>query len=407
MNSAGKILLRYIFSAAGIALALLLANMAVFIGWGLSSKVEDIGWPQSYRIPKISDSLVQQNAEYGMQEDIQAEVTEQFAWAMLIDTEGTIVWQLDLPKALQRKYTLNDVAGFSRWYLQDYPVYVWRRDDGLLVLGKPKGSVWKYGIEATEAEIAKVPGRAVMFFVLNGVFSLLLALLMGTRFFRSMKPLVEGIDQMPSNAVTQIPVKGALGELSAKINETSEKLRAQEKTLKKRDKARADWIAAVSHDIRTPLSMIMGYANQMEETSDIPEDTRKQARIIRNQSERIKALINDMNLASKLEYDMQPVKKTRVSMAALIRDVAAEMMNGDLSKKYQFDIYIDSKAQRCAVAADEALMRRAVLNLVGNSIRHNPDGCSITIRLAKEDSTCLIVVQDDGKGYPESALKPA
>ena len=62
----------------------------------------------------------------------------------------------------------------------------------------------------------------------------------------------------------------------------------------------------VSHDIRTPLSMVMGYAGQIEDNESLPESERKKARIIRQQSTKMKNLINDLNLASKLEYNMQP-----------------------------------------------------------------------------------------------------
>ena len=88
------------------------------------------------------------------------------------------------------------------------------------------------------------------------------------------------------------------------INKTSERLIRQEADLNRRDSARTEWIAGVSHDIRTPLSLVMGYASQLEEDDNLPPEAREKAAVIRSQSERIKSLVSDLNLASKLEYAM-------------------------------------------------------------------------------------------------------
>ena len=85
-------------------------------------------------------------------------------------------------------------------------------------------------------------------------------------------------------------------------------LEQQRWNLEKRDTARTEWISGVSHDIRTPLSMVMGYADNLENDAALPEEARKQAGIIKEQSLKIKTLIEDLNLTSKLEYQMQPLR---------------------------------------------------------------------------------------------------
>ena len=74
----------------------------------------------------------------------------------------------------------------------------------------------------------------------------------------------------------------------------------------KRDQARSDWINGISHDIRTPLSVVMGYASQMESDGSLGERQREQAGIIRRQSETIRSLVGDLNLTMRLDYEMQP-----------------------------------------------------------------------------------------------------
>ena len=165
------------------------------------------------------------------------------------------------------------------------------------------------------------------------------------------------------------------------------------------------WIAGVSHDIRTPLSLVMGYASQLEDDPGLSQDKREQAGIIRRQSERIKTLVSDLNLASKLEYDMQPLRKTDVLPAALLRSIAADFYNGGLDERYSIDVTICGDAQNVAITGDEELLRRAVSNLITNSIRHNPNGCAIKITLEKRSGSCIVSVSDNGTGFPQNVLE--
>ena len=74
------------------------------------------------------------------------------------------------------------------------------------------------------------------------------------------------------DAEVYIPEKGLMSQLAASINRVSEKLKTQNYALRKKETARANWIAGVSHDIRTPLSMVMGHASTLEEDTGLPEE---------------------------------------------------------------------------------------------------------------------------------------
>ena len=105
----------------------------------------------------------------------------------------------------------------------------------------------------------------------------------------------------------------------------------------KKDAARANWIAGVSHDIRTPLSMVMGYAGQIENLTYLREEDRKKASAIVRQSRRMKGLINDLNLASKMEYNMQPLVREDINAVALARQVAVDFINMDVEGRYPIE----------------------------------------------------------------------
>ena len=71
--------------------------------------------------------------------EVQDILTQTDTWAMLLDDNGTVIWQNNLPKELPLEYSATDIAIFSKWYLDDYPVKVWKHPDGLLVIGFQPG----------------------------------------------------------------------------------------------------------------------------------------------------------------------------------------------------------------------------------------------------------------------------
>jgi signal transduction histidine kinase len=402
MKGITRILSRYVLSAAGIALILLVFNFgalaALIVQSGRDAQNE-------FNISQLSEGLTSENGAYTLSENERNVVEKQYKWAMLIDNGGNVIWSMDLPGDVPKRYTLSDVAVFTRWYLNDYPVTVWRRTDGLFVLGNEKGSMWKYSMQEPQTVMDNILAWLPAVLILNGLIAVLLALLFGLRLFRSLKPIAKGIEDMAENHPTELPAKGLLASLASGINRTSEKLITQEAALKKRDNARTTWIAGVSHDIRTPLSMVMGYASQLEEDLELPPARREQAGIIRSQSERIKALVNDLNLASKLEYDMQPLRKTTVSLAALLRGVAAGFINGGLPDIYSINVEVGENAQKTLVKGDEELLRRAIYNLIDNSVKHNPGGCSIRVSLSRDGTVCVLSVSDKGTGFRQDILE--
>lgn len=402
MKSVMKILSRYVLSAAGVALILLIINFAVLAAWAVqNSRIEQ----KDYSVSQLADGLTKSGGIYKLSESARNTIEKRFQWAMLLDDNGNIIWSKNLPGDVPLKYTISDVAVFTRWYLNDYPVYVWRHMDGLFVLGKAKSSEWKYGMEVPLKVMDNIRVWIPAVLILNGAAAVLLSLLFGLRLFRSLKPLTKGIEDMAEKRPVKLSTRGLLGDLAAGINKTSAQLTKQEAALNKRDNARTAWIAGVSHDIRTPLSIVMGYASQLEDDPNLTVSRREQAGIIRRQSERIKTLVSDLNLASKLEYDMQPLRKNTISLPALLRSVAACFLNGGLSDGYSIDVIIGENAQTAFLFGDEELIRRAVSNLIANSIRHNPDGCAVKVTLEKSLGNCTLAVSDDGTGFTQEMLK--
>ena len=192
--------------------------------------------------------------------------------------------------------------------------------------------------------------------------------------------------------------QGELAEINAGLNRASDYMR-------KKDNTRAEWIRGVSHDIRTPLSMVLGYASELEDDRTLPSDARKQAGIIRRQSEKMKRLIDDLNLTTKLEYALQPVHFKDVDWVEINRQAVSEVLNSGLDDRYEIIFTETQPGRSIHLLGDAGLLRRILDNLIRNSVTHNPKGCKITLSVGEESGYCLCTVTDDGVGIAPELLK--
>lgn len=355
-------------------------------------------------VRNVAESLNRNERNYTLSKSAQELINKKTAWAMLINNNGKVVWSNHLPKEIPLQYSITEVAKFSRYYLHDYPVFTWEHADGLVIVGYPKNSFGKYQLYSSTEWIQTLPYRLVALLVGNIALALLLSVLIGTRLIISIKPLIEGIHTLANEKPTFVEPKGILVDLANSINDVSTILHRKELALKERDEARANWIAGISHDIRTPLSMVLGYASQLEENNELEKEQRKQAGIIRNQAEKLRQLVSDLNLVSMLEYEMQPLQIKAIRLSRIAREVATDFLNNGLDDEFTINLEITS--EEIVVNADEKLLVRAITNLVQNSINHNPDGCKITIEtlILDDQETACFIVADNGKGIRSSEL---
>lgn len=115
--------------------------------------------------------------------------------------------------------------------------------------------------------------------------------------------------------------------------------------------------------------------------------------------------MQDLNLVSQLEYEMQPLHKEMVRLSKLLRSYVADLLNMGISDSYNIGIEIATDAENTMLECDARLISRAVNNLVQNSMKHNPLGCRILLSLRRMENTIQLIVQDDGIGLSEEKLQ--
>ncbi len=401
-----KIYRRYIFTVILVATLVIAVNIVLYFAFLISHyyyKTQEAYW--EWRIPAIAEALTPEGGSYTLPEEALQRLDAEYAFAMLLNEQGEVIWSYHLPDDVPLSYSLSDVAAMTRWYLKDYPVKVWKHPDGLFVLASPKDSLWKQSIQIETPVIAHAPACLGGILLFNLALILLLSLFFGHRFYLSLKSLANGIENLTGREPLALPERGNTASLARKLNEASSVLSQQRTALEKRDNARTSWIAGVSHDIRTPLSLIMGHADNLEQSTELGAAYKKEAAAIRDNSLQIKKLIEDLNLTSKLEYNSYPLRLSEYAPAALIRELAAFYMNNDLAQAYPFEIEIAPELEGLTLTGDKELLFRAFRNLTDNSIRHNPLGCTICIQSFLSKGQLQIRFSDTGKGIPLTVIK--
>ena len=295
-------------------------------------------------------------------------------------------------------YGMSDVALMAHYrQLNGYPIVIWDRDDGLLVIGFPIGSYETMAITWPEQTWQAIPGYVLSVLGLDLVILFAAYLVYRRRTQRAVVPLGDALGVLAQGGRVELQLQGDLQPIADRINETSD-------ILERKDTAREQWIRGVSHDIRTPLSVIIGKADAMASSEQAPEPVRAEARAIRTQGLKIKDLVADLNTASQLSFGNRPLNIERVPVAKMLRNVAASYLNSGFDSAHPLEFQLDERCADAVVMGDERMLARMVENLLANARLHNPDGCTIALSLSPDKDCCTVQVADDGCGMTVAQL---
>lgn len=396
MKSFGTYISKHLASFAAFLLILIIVNVVLYGVTFYHTVSEDYGEASPRAMLELTSTAA---TTEGLPDYAEQKLRQYNIWAMYLTSTGECFWRLDVPQEVPQHYSIQEVALFSKGYLEDYPVFVWSTEDGLLVLGYPKNSYMKLTSNYYSMEtIQKIPLYVIGMLGMDVLCLFLAYYFSKRRIIQNTEPIVDAIETLADGKPVSLHIDRELSEIANSVNKAS-------LILSRQNEARANWISGVSHDIRTPLSMIMGYAGRIAESKAASKSIREQAEIVRTQSVKIKELVQDLNLVSQLEYEMQPLHKKMVRLSKLLRSYVADLLNTGISDSYNIGIKITLDAENAVLECDARLISRAVNNLVQNSMKHNPQGCEVCISLTASQNHLILAVTDNGTGLSAEKLQ--
>ncbi len=206
------------------------------------------------------------------------------------------------------------------------------------------------------------------------------------------KNLVEPVEKMAENIMLV-----ADEDIYDEIKPFVSMIKQQHMDIMKHARMRQEFSANVSHELKTPLTAISGYAELIASGITSAEDTKLFARKIHSSAERLQHLINDTIELSKLDDSEYMLEVEVLDLYEMAKDCAVTMEF--FAKKHEVTISVTGK--HLIVNANKSLMEELLYNLCSNAIRYNKKGGKVTITTRMEENHPVLSVKDTGIGIPD------
>lgn len=181
-------------------------------------------------------------------------------------------------------------------------------------------------------------------------------------------------------------------------------LKENEANRRKIQTTREEWIAGLSHDLKTPLSTIYGYGLMLESDQYqwSKEEVMEMGQVIREKSEYMSTLIEDLNLTYRLKNGALPINRKPVELDEFLGSIMDEFSRSSFSE--DFSTSFENQTNGVIFEIDKAWFRRVIENLLANAVKHNPKGTHITAVLSETDEEVRIEMKDNGCGMAQETV---
>ena len=313
---------------------------------------------------------------------------------------------IDLNKAINEEaaYKIININGLYKVFFSK-PLYIKGEMKGILRYSKDYTELFKNG----ESLILKIRMLMIIVFAIVFIFSFSLATSIIIPIIKLNKVTKE-IAKGNFDFNVSIKSNDEIGELSESFNIMKEKIKEQIDTIKKdrddlirSESHRKTFYDNVTHEIKTPLTIIDGYAQMILDEGILDEELiLKAAGKIKNESNKLRDMVVDILNISKLESKSNNDLAEKISMKNCIEDICSQIS----VKANKYDIKINKYLEdEVYVYANLNDINSMLVNIIDNSIKYSNVKSQININMFKNDNNCIIIFEDQGIGIREEALK--
>lgn len=248
-----------------------------------------------------------------------------------------------------------------------------------------------------------VPGfdqipAAVVLFVIAIAVGFFLTRALSRMFFSPIKQLVGEMEKVADGDFT---VKAETRSTAMEIQEIYAGFNFMTKELAATEILQSDFVSNVSHEFKTPINAIEGYATLLQDGENLTAEQREYVEKIISNTGRLSSLTGNILLLSKLENRSTPPEKDFFSLDEQIRRSIVESGPVWEKKGIEFDAELDD----VSYYGNEKLLRHVWDNLIGNAVKFSPDGGKITLNLKNRFGKIIFEIGDDGPGISPDEMK--
>jgi signal transduction histidine kinase len=281
------------------------------------------------------------------------------------------------------------------------------RDDGVVRFVEIEGTEPRLTAEIyTPLDDDDLLTTALFAAFLIGTGGAAVALAFGRPFVRPLRAAQDAVRRVtdgdltaafPRSRVTEIDDVGtAFGTMTTELRRSLEQQAALEHE-------RRMFIAAIAHDLRTPLFSLRGYLDGLDTgLADTPQRRARYLAVAREKADTLERLVGDLFDYTRLEHREQSLDRQRLDLA----DLLGELVDGLRPRAEAADVALAFRSpdRDCTVAADRHLLARAVDNILDNAVRHTPEGGRIDVTCGTSDDNAWFTITDTGPGIAADDL---
>jgi len=238
------------------------------------------------------------------------------------------------------------------------------------------------------------------FVILLTVFSICMSIVIARTIARSIEVLEDATRRVADGELDlNVEVKG-----SNEITSLTKSLNKMRNALKEEELRRSRFIMGITHDLKTPLALIKGYAEAIEDgIAEDPASRRSAVDIIVGKADQLEGMINDLLGYVRMDTGEWRARLKHCNMGAFLHNVA-KAMGTDVGLLYHTLAYDINVPHDLSIPMDESLVYRALENLIHNAVRYTPASSVIRLSAAKAGNALELSVSDNGPGIDEEDL---
>ncbi len=394
-----------------LVLALLLIAVVVAIGmfyyiFGITEPegLSLASWPDRFT-DNFSVWMENDNGDVKIEEIGLERLDEYGLWLQVIDETGQEVFCYNKPESYPVRYSASELILLrSSAYQQGNTVFVNSYEDSRetwsYLIGFPY-EIGKYMLYYNGENVGRLSPlfRMGIFFGLCAI--ILFVIFYGVWLTGHLGKIAKGIRNVSMRCYTMLPERGVFGEIYGALNKMDTEIRRSDKVGLDTERIRREWIANITHDLKTPLSPIKGYAELlMDNTVPDGETVREYAEIILKNVNHTEKMMNDLKLTYQLDSGAVPYYPQTVCIVRFLKELVIDIVNAPAFANRSIEF--ESDIQECEVCLDIDLFRRAANNLIINALTHNPPETKVTISIETDPKKrILICISDNGIGMSE------
>lgn len=364
-------------------------------------------WPDTFT-DDFSTWIEEKDGRIGVKQIGVERLDEYGLWVQIIDETGRELYAHNKPGHYPDSYSMAELLTLAEsGYESGNTVFV----SSVAISGRTLNyvvgfpyAVGKYMLYYNGENVARLSPftKNVVFF--SACIVVLFAFAYAFWLSRKLSTMIGGIKNIAAGSYQPLEETGVFGEIYGSLNKMDLEIRRSEKIQQETDRTRKEWIANITHDLKTPLSPVKGYAELLADESSLDLQTvRDYGKIILKNINHMEKLMNDLKLTYQLDAGAIPYTPQETRIVRFLRELVIDIANDPVfsARTIEFESGIPEQM----IAVDPDLLRRAVGNMVINALVHNPPDTKVKVTINKAPNSRLAIsICDNGNGMSETEL---